>query len=94
MSKRVIRSLSEVHLKAQIKSKKMKSVPIGLDRFYMVRSSRLELSKPRSASKTKNLIRYLLGNGSRAQRSVLPKQYARLRVLTPNGKNAVKLSFG
>jgi len=93
MSKRVIRSFSEVHLQAKLKSRKKKSVPIGLDRFHMVRSTRLDLFKPRSASKTKNLIKFLLGNGSRAQRSVLPKRYARVRVLGPNGKNAVRLSF-
>ena len=93
MSKRVIRSFSEVQLQAQIKSRKKNSIPIGLDRFNTVRSTRLDLFRPRSVAKTKNLIKYLLGSGSRAQRSVLPKQYAKLRVIAPNGKKAVRLSF-
>ncbi len=93
MSNRVIRGLSEYHLHAQVKSKKRKDMPIGLDRFNTVRSTRLDLFKPRSASKTKNLIKFLLGHGSRAQRATLPKKYTRLRVKGPAGQPAVKLSF-
>ncbi len=93
MSNRVIRGLSQYHLQAQILSKKRKDIPIGLDRFNTVRSTRLDLFKPRSASKTKNLIKFLLGHGARAQRATLPKKYTRLRVKGPGGRAAVKLSF-
>jgi len=93
MSNRVIRGLSDRHLQAQLKSKKKRDVPIGLDRFNTVRSTRLDLLKPRSASKTKNLIKFLLGHSSRAQRATLPKKHMRLRVKGPNGVSAVKLSF-
>lgn len=93
MSNRVIRGLSEYHLQSQIKGKKKRDVPIGLDRFNTVRSTRLDLFKPRSASKTKNLIKFLLGHGSRAQRATLPKKHIRLRVMGLSGQNAVQLSF-
>lgn len=93
MSNRVIRGLSQYHLQAQIMGKKRKDIPIGLDRFNTVRSTRLDLFKPRSASKTKNLIKFLLGHGSRAQRASLPRKHTRLRVKGPSGRAAVKLSF-
>lgn len=93
MSKRVIRNLSEHRLYAQPKGKRKMSTPIGLDRFNTVRSSRLDLLRPRSVSKTKNLIKFLLGHGTRAQRATLPKKYTRLRVNGTNGTSAVRLSF-
>jgi len=93
MSNRVIRGLSERHLQAHIKSEKKRDIPIGLDRFNTVRSTRLDLFKPRSASKTKNLIKFLLGHGSRAQRATLPRKYTRLRVNGQNGLPAVRLSL-
>ena len=75
------------------KGKKRATVPIGLDRFNQVRAQRLDLFKPRSASKTKNLIKFLLGHGARAQRATLPKKHIRLRVCGPNGASAVRLNF-
>ncbi len=93
MSKRVIRSVSENRFSSQVKGKKYASVPIGLERFNSTRSSRLDLFRPRSITKTKNLIKYLLGHGTRAQRATLPKKYTRLRVKGMHGGDAVKLSF-
>ncbi len=93
MSKRVIRNMTDNRFQTQVKGKKYVSMPIGLDRFNSVRSSRLDLIRPRSLTKTKNLIKYLLGHGLRAQRATLPKKYTRLRVNGPNGIPAVKLSF-
>lgn len=93
MSNRVIRGVSERNFQAQIMSKKKRDAPIGLDRFNTVRSTRLDLFKPRSASKAKNLIKFLLGHGLRAQRATLPRKHTRLRVNGPSGRPAVKLSF-
>lgn len=93
MSKRVIRSLNDSRFSPDINGKKRAHMPIGLDRFNSVRSTRLDLFRPRSVSKTKNLIKYLLGHGTRAQRATLPKRYTKLRVISPNGVAAVKLSF-
>lgn len=93
MSKRVIRELSNNGIHPKPKGKKRNTVPIGLDRFTQVRSQRLDLFKPRSVSKTKNLIKFLLGHGARAQRATLPRKHTRLRVCRPNGVSAVKLRF-
>lgn len=93
MSKRVVRSISEGRLINPPRGKSRSFVPIGLDRFRKSKFDGLDLFKPRSAAKTKNLISYLLGHGYRAQRATLPKRYTRLRVLTPTGNRAVKLRF-
>ncbi len=94
MNKKVIRNISEKkRLQAQNKGKKRNSMPIGFDRIKSMRSNKLDLFKPRSALKTKNLINYLLGNSSRAQRAALSKKYTRLRVKAPNGLSAVRLRF-
>ena len=93
MSKRVIRSLTEGRLQPPLKGKKRALQPIGFDRIKSARSSRLDLFKPRSAIKTRSLIKFLLGHGTRAQRATLPKKYTRLRVNGPNGTPAVKLNF-
>lgn len=93
MSKRVVRNMVDTRLHASSKGKKRVVKPIGLDRLKPVRSSRLDLFKPRSAVKTRSLIKFLLGHGTRAQRATLPKKYTRLRVHGPNGVSAVKLNF-
>ncbi len=93
MSKRVIRSLTEGRLQPPLKGKKRAQKPIGFDRVGSYRSSRLDLFKPRSANKTRSLIKYLLGHGTRAQRATLPRKQTRLRVKGPNGSPAVKLNF-
>ena len=43
--------------------------------------------------KTKDLVGLLLGHGARAWRASLPPAGMRLRVLTPEGKAAVKIRF-
>lgn len=93
MSKRVIRDLSAGRLIKTPMGKRQSLRPIGLERYNIKRSSRLDLFKPRSAKKTKNLIEFLLGNGNRASRATLAKKYTRLRVLTPSGNYAVRLQF-
>lgn len=93
MSKKVIRNISEKRLLNLAQGRKYPATPIGFDRFSKTRSKRLESLTPRSISKTKSLIGYLLGHGSRAQRASLPKTYTRLRVLSKNGVYAVKLRF-
>ena len=93
MSNRVIRNVSGNLLRGSSRTAKYHAKPIGLDRFNQTRTSKLDLFRPRSVSKTKSLIKYLLGHGARTQRATLPKKYTRLRVNTPDGVCAVKLSF-
>lgn len=93
MSKRVIRNIADTRLQSSSNGKKRTVKPIGLDRLKPMRSSRLDLFKPRSAVKTRSLINFLLGHGTRAQRATLPKKYTRLRVNSPNGASTVKLNF-
>ena len=91
MSNRVIRNVSGNLLRGSSRTAKYHAKPIGLDRFNQTRTSKLDLFRPRSVGKTKNLIKYLLGHGTRAQRASLPKKYIRLRVKNEHGGHAVKL---
>ncbi len=93
MSKRVIRNISNKRLLNLSQGRKYPATPIGFDRFSKTRTKRLESLKSGSVSRTKNLIKYLLGNGSRAQRASMPKTYIRLCVLGRDGSHAVKLHF-
>ncbi len=93
MSKRVIRDIAERRRLPDFKGQKRTVKPIGLDRHNLTLSGRLDLFKPRSASKTKNLIRFLLGHGERAQRATLPKKYTKLCVYNSNGLPSVRLRF-
>ena len=93
MSNRVILGLSNSLLRGSPQGTDHDAKPIGLDRFNQTRTSKLDLFRPRSVGKTKNLIKYLLGHGTRAQRASLPKKYIRLRVKNENGGHAVKLSL-
>ncbi len=52
-----------------------------------------DLLRARPAVKTRDLITMLLGIGARARRSSMPRVHIKLRVYTPTGKPAVRISL-
>lgn len=88
---RVIQKHSDRRFIKLSSQKLQNTTPIGLDRFQSSKFTAFDLFKPRSAVKTKNLIRFLLGHGSRAQRAALPRKNLKLMVLNPKGKQALLL---
>ena len=70
---------------------KSKKSVLGMGRFSKSSKNSLNaLGRGKSLS-TKDLIGFLLGHGSRAERMAAPKTHIQIRAFTPSGNPAVKI---
>ena len=75
------------------RSKKIRPAAIGVHPLHKAPVSLADLLFRGPRLKTKHLVGLLLGHGARSRRASLPRVVVRMRVVTPAGRPAVKVSF-
>ena len=73
--------------------KERRSPMVGVQPFHKAPMRFPDFRLTGSGRKPKNLVGLLIGHGSRARRSALPRCAIRLEVFTPSGHPAIKISF-